>query len=110
MSYLYFYSENIGSRTLELLLAFDFATSSVYPLPSRQEQHPVVWKYDLSFPLYIYRDSTHARILNFRKPGTLVHDVTYTDLYVVHFCWLLKADLYNFFIGSHLPRPRGNHR
>jgi len=52
-------SENIGSRTLVLLLAFDFAASN---LPANQEEHPVVWK-----------------ILKFQKTSTLVHDVTYTD-------------------------------
>jgi len=58
-----FTASDIGSRTLVLLLAFDFATSNVYPLPSRQEQHPVVWK-----------------ILKFQTdPATLVHDVTYTN-------------------------------
>jgi hypothetical protein len=42
--HLCFHSEDIASRTLVLLLAFDFATSNVQPLPSRQERHPVVWK------------------------------------------------------------------
>lgn len=54
-------SNDIGSRTLVVLLAFDFATSNV--LPARQEKHPVVWK-----------------IMRFHE-GSLVHDVTYTDLF-----------------------------
>jgi len=57
-------SGDIGPRTLVLLLAFDFAASNVQPLPSRQEQYPVVWK-----------------ILKFQKsdPGSLVHVEKYTD-------------------------------
>ena len=48
------HSEDIGSHTLVLLLAFNFSTSNVNPLPSGQEQHPVVWKYDLSFPIVYF--------------------------------------------------------
>jgi hypothetical protein len=54
MYHLRFHSD-IGSRTLVLLLAFDFSTSNVYPLPSRQEQHSVVWKYDLSFSIVYFQ-------------------------------------------------------
>ena len=50
-----FHSKDIGSRTLVLLLAFNFSTSNVNPLPSRQEQHPVVWKYGLSFSIVYFQ-------------------------------------------------------
>lgn len=71
------------------------------------------------FPLYISRDSTHARILKFQKiPDTLVHDVTYTNRYasvqVVHLCWFLRLGLYNFFYrlaftkAERMPPPEQN--
>ena len=53
--HLCFYSKNIGSSTLVLLQKFDFETSKL-PLPSKQEAHPVVWKYNPSFFIvYLHR-------------------------------------------------------
>ena len=110
MYHLCFHSGDIGSRSLVLLLAFDFAKSNVFPLPHRQEQRTVVWKYDLVIFHCIFPDSTLARIVKFQNPGTLTHDVTYTNRYVVRLYRFLRSGSSTFFIGSHLPRPRGYRR
>ena len=47
------FHRGIGSRTLVVLLVFNFSTSNVN---SRQvENHPVVWKYDLSFSVVYFQ-------------------------------------------------------
>ena len=71
---LYFHSDGIGSRTLVLLLVFDFSPSNVQPSPSRQERHPVVWKYDLSFSIVYFQSLNPCQDYKIWQRSLLLYD------------------------------------